>query len=270
MMKRIISFGTYTFPDSIPSSGEILRTNFGDAVPRTTRLPGLDGGFDNMGDAPAPNEIGFVRARLTLVASSAADMAARRDAVMAMMRAGRATLTAETFAGAMRYCMAKVNNINLPAVYDARSARIIDATVDFQVAYPRWYSAAAGSPVGISASGTLTDGTVTASGTAVAQPVITVTATTAISAGGLTIRRMVSSVVADEIVYAAALANADVLAINCQGLTVRKNGTDAYGAAFSAAHPAWLRLQPGANTIRVILGGGETATVSVAWEDTWY
>ncbi|MDZ4770099.1 MAG: hypothetical protein SGJ24_13300 [Chloroflexota bacterium] len=269
-MRRVISFGAYTFPSSVPDRGEVLRTNFGNGVPRTERLPGVDGGFDAYGADAMANEIGAVRFRFVLVADSAAAMSAARDAVMGMASYGRALLTIETSAGASRWTYAKINNIAMPTEHDAFSDKIGEVTIDWQVAYPRWFATAVGSPSAIAASGTATSATVTAGGNAVALPVITIDPGTAISAAGVRVQRLVSAVVVDEIVYGAALLATDVLVIHCKGLTVRKNGVDAYSTAFTALHPAWLRLKPGANTIRVILGVGETASVSVAWDDTWY
>jgi hypothetical protein len=269
-MRRVVRFGSYTLPLTVPERSELLRTSFGDGVPRTVRLPGASGGFDMLGADPLPSEIGTVRARFSLIADSAAAMRAARDAVMGMAGMGREHLVLEMHDGSQRWAWAKVNAIQMPAEHDSISARIAEVTVDWQVAYPRWFSAASGSPLVIAASGALTDAALTTSGTAVAQPIITLTATSAIGATGVRIRRMVGSITADELVYAAALANGDVLTFDCRALTVRRNGVDAYINGFSAQHPAWLRLHPGANIIRVVLGAGETAAVSVAWDDTWY
>ena len=268
-MKRFVSFGAYTFPDTVPDSGEVLRSNFGNAVPRTSRLPGMDGGYDEYGDDAAAGEIGNVRARFMLVAATAAAMQTARDAVMATARYGRATLTVETFAGGQRFTKARVNNIAMNSEHDAYSEKLCEVTVDFQVALPRWYSVAGASPVTTACSGVLTDFTITNGGNANAQPVITIDPSVTLTSG-VKVQRIVSSVVVDQVDYDASLLASDLLVVNCQSLTVTKNAVDAYGNVFSSNHPAWLRLLPGANTIRVVLVGAETASVAVAWDDTWY
>lgn len=270
-MRRILSFGAYTFPDSIPERGTILQTNFSNGVPRTDRLPGMNGGYDALGDDPFPAEVGSVRYRFVLVADTPAEMADKIDDVMEMSRYGRAVLTMETQGGDERFCSAKVNNIGLPIEADVYSERIVEVTVDWQVANPRWFSNSPDSPQVQACSGTNTTFTVTNDGNATATPIISIDpGVGGISASGLTIQRIVSAVVVDEITYAAALLATEVLSINCQTLTVRKNGTDAYGTAFSADHPAWMRLLPGGNSIKVILGGGEIADVTFTFDDTWH
>ena len=262
---RLISFGSYNFDNN----GTSLVTNFGNAVPRTTRLPGMDGGFDEYGDDAAAHEIGRVTWRMFLHATTPAEMQAKRDAVMAMVRSGRATLTVETVGGGQRFTTARVNSIQMPDDVIARSHRTQQVTLDFQVALPRWYSVAGASPVTTACSGVLTDFTITNGGNADAQPVITIDPSVTLTSG-VKVQRIVSSVVVDQVDYDASLLASDLLVVNCQSLTVTKNAVDAYGNVFSSNHPAWLRLLPGANTIRVVLVGAETASVAVAWDDTWY
>lgn len=269
-MKRIVSFGAYTFPDTIPANGEILRTNFGSAVPRTERLPGMDGGYDAYGDGTAPSEIGTVRYRFVLVATTASEMAGKIDAVMGIVGYGRAKLTAETHGGDERWTWARVNNIHLPVGRDVMSNRQNEVTIDWQVALPRWYSTNGDSPQVEACSGTATTFTVVNNGTAAALAKISIDPGTAISAGGVTVQRLVDSVGIDEVAYAAALLATDALVIDAQTLTVTKNGADAYSNYFSANHPAWMRLLPGDNTIKVVLGAGETADVTFEWDDCWY
>ncbi|NUQ07326.1 MAG: phage tail family protein [Anaerolineae bacterium] len=240
-----------------------------DGVPRTLRLPGMDGGYDLFGDSALPREVGQVRARFVVVAENAAAMAAARDAVLAMSGYGRARLVIEMHGGDQRWNWAKVNSISLPTEHDAIADRFAEATVDFQCALPHWYSTNDDSPQVEACSGAATTFTVTNAGNAIAVPIITIDPGSAIS-GGLTIQRLVSSEVADEIVYAAALISTDALIIDCPALSVTKNDADAYSTAFGADHSAWMRLLPGDNTIKVILGAAETADVTVEWDDCWY
>ena len=50
------SLGSYTFP----TTQSQIRDNFSDMVPRTVRIPGADGGFDQFGENKAQSEIGVV------------------------------------------------------------------------------------------------------------------------------------------------------------------------------------------------------------------
>ncbi|MCK6578120.1 MAG: phage tail family protein [Anaerolineae bacterium] len=265
-MSRIVSFGAYTFPNT----GYSLINNFGDGVPRTDRLPGLDGGYDAYGDDPAPVEIGRVTWRFRLLAGSPAAMTLLRDQVRRMQSYGRALLTLEVDDGTQRWCYARVHNIQMADTVIAPSTRAQEVVIDWQVSDPRWYSTNADSPQVEACSGAATTFTVVNNGTAAALAKISIDPGTAISASGLTVQRLVDSVAIDEAEYAAALLATDALVIDAQTLTVTKNGSDAYSNDFSANHPAWMRLLPGSNTIKVILGAAETADVTVEWDDCWY
>jgi hypothetical protein len=262
---NIVSFGAYSFPDTQSS----IINNFGDTVPRTTRLPGMSGGFDEYGDDAAAHEIGRVTVRFWLHADTPAAMQGKRDAVRAMARYGRATLTTLDDYGVQRSTKARVNSIQMPDDVIARAQRTQQVTVDFQVALPRWYSTASSSPVTTACSGTATDFTITNNGNADALPIITIDPGATLTSG-VKVQRIVSATVVDEVDYDASLVASDLLVINCQSLTVQKNSTDAYGTTFTALHPAWLRLLPGANSLRVVLVGAETASVAIAFDDTWY
>lgn len=267
-MRRVISFGSYTFPDTIPARGEIVRTNFGNTVTRAVRLPGMDGTFDEMGGDRNPSEAGDVRCRFALVAGTPDDMADQIDAVMAMAQSGRAALTIETQSGDQRWTWAKVNNISLPIEPDVYSARLVEVTVDFQVTLPVWFSTSADSPQTEACSGVATTFQVVNAGNAAAIPVITITAGAGGLADGVTLQQLAGSS-PDVIHDGEALAAGDVLVIDCRALTVTKNGADAYGVEFAAGHPAWLRLIPGSSQIKVALGASETASVKFEWDDTW-
>lgn len=267
-MRRVLSFGDYTFPDTIPARGEILRTNFANGVTRTVRLPGMDGGYDEYGSDRLASEIGNVRYRFMLVAETPSEMADLRDEVMALADLGITELTIETPAGDERWTWAKVNNISMPTQPDVYSDKMVEVTIDWQVTLPRWFSDSEDSPQVEACSGTDTTFMVANGGNAAAVPIFTIDPSTDLTSG-ITIQRLVSAVVVDEIDFDAALLASDVLVIDCKALAVKKNGSDAYGTAFSADHPAWLRLLPGDNTIKVILGGGESASVTVEWNDTW-
>jgi hypothetical protein len=63
------------------------------------------------------------------------------------------------------------------------------------------------------------------------------------------------------------------LVIDCAEGTVRNNGVDAYASfTLDAGHTIadWLRLMPGANTIKVtMVGGSATSTCVLTYKDAW-
>jgi hypothetical protein len=237
-------------------------------VPRTVRLPGMDGGYDLLGDDAPPVEIGRVTWRYRLLADTRPQMEALRDTVKAMVRSGRQQLVMETSGGTQRWTYAKINNVGMPDSVVRRSERVQDVTLDFQVPHPRWFSTAASSPVVQACSGTNTTYTITTGGTAIAKATITVDPGATLTSGVI-VQRLVSSVVIDEVDFNASLVASDLLVVDARALSVKKNGADAYGNTFSTKTPGWFRLVPGDNTIKVILVGAETASVSIAWDDTW-
>lgn len=270
-MRRLVSFGSYSFPDTVARDGEVLRTSFAQGQELLARAPGADGAYDLAGDDPYPTKPGSIRCRFKLVAESGADMQAQRDALLALTGYGRALLTAEFGDDTLRTTYAKAVAIEMPIDHDSWSERIADVSISFLVPFPRWESANEDSPQTEACSGTNTTFSLVNAGSALALPVITIDpGASDISASGLTIQRLVDSVVVDEIEYSAALDDLDALVIDCKALSVKKNGGDAYSDDFVAQHPAWMRLAPGSNSIKVILGGGESASVQFAWADTWY
>lgn len=268
-MSYIVSFGDYNFPDR----GIHLEANFADTVPRTTRLPGMDGGYDEFGDDPAPSEIGRVNARLRLNASGGSAMQAARDELRGLAAIGRGSLVMQpsggTAAYAPRWAWARINSVSIPEKMPIITDAVQDASIDWQVSDSRWYSMELVSPGGQECAGTATDFQGTAGGNAIAYPMITVTASGTLP-NGFTLQRLVDAVVVDEIEYGEALDDEDEVVVDCRALSVTLNGAEAYGTAFVPLHPAWMRLLPGSNDLRVALNSGGSAEVTVEWYDTWY
>src|SRR5687768_4199120 len=100
---------SYTFP----TTQSQLRDNFSDMVPRTTRIPGADGGFDQFGEEKAPSEIGSVSVSFEQYADSNEDLQTKRDLVRAMAAWGVCTLHKDCGAEGTRYCSARVNSITM-------------------------------------------------------------------------------------------------------------------------------------------------------------
>jgi len=272
-MTRVVSFGSYTFPSKLVQ----LDSNFGDGVPRTQRLPGMDGGYDEFGDDPAPTEIGRITLRLR-VAQDGMDLAAQgtamqalRDGLRALVGLGRQVLTVEPSGGtATRWTYARANYVQTNEKMPAISDRLSDFTIDLQCADPHWYSDNAGSGTAVAAAGTATDFTLTNGGNARTVPVVALVAGTAALPNGVTLRRLDGTAVKDQVAFAGTVAAGGTLVIDARALAVTLNGADAYGTAFAYDHPAWLRLLPGDNDYRIVLGAGEAATVTWTWDDAWY
>ncbi len=263
-MTRVIRFGTHTFADT----GVRVEDNFAVMRARESRLIGGDGSFDEDGENPSPRESGRVRFDCWLKGESPAEVAALRDTLRGLTALGARDLVIETDAGDQRSTRAKLIRVEMPEVYARMNRQHQYASLTWS-AYPRWYSVEAPAASGSAqlCSGALTDFTRSHAGNIAAHPVITIAASTAITT--LRVRRIVGGVTSDEIAYNGGLDASDILAIDTRRLRVTVNGEDAYREGFVALHPAWFRLMPGENTIRVVLGAGESASVTVNWLTTW-
>lgn len=306
-MKRVLSFGSYTFPDT----QDQLSDNFKNPVLRNVRLPGVPGGFDEFGYDPAPNEIGTVKLHFLLLAKTAAEVTQKRDAVHELAGWGVRKLIVQPADPTQppRYTYARVQNIQTP-----ENARKLDlwqgVSMDINITYPFWMQDAyaqgavwgastwgsssaiwgdSSSAVSLGAApaartwgnasaiwggGSSLWGqqsqvslTYTNNGNAISQPRL-IFSCTADAASGITIERLVNGVTAEQIAYTGAITSGQVLDINCRALSVLLAGQNAYNS-FTYTHPAWLRLRPGANTLRVTLPTG-MGTLRVIYPHTWY
>jgi hypothetical protein len=286
-MPRLVKFGesgnrVYTFSDVVQ-----MRDNFGDMVPRTVRLPGLDGGFDEFGTARAPSEIGNVSATFWIYPTGGS-MDAAKDAVRAMADWGVQKLFASQYDGGnQRYVNARVNSIEINENVRDVPHRRLRVRMTWQVAVPFWFSAAGevptygggvtygggakygGAGILIDAAGASTEGTVTVAGNATTLGRVTATIPTGASCGDLRVQRIVDSVAVDEWRYDGGLTAGDVLEVNPNTGRVLLNGASAYGVDFTFTHPDWLRLPPGDNLIRVVMGVSDEADVEVRFTERW-
>ncbi len=265
-MTKLISFGSYTFADS----GARWRDNFAQVAAHEIALPGLNGALDADGSGVGVNVAGRIDVALWLKQADVTAMNAARDALKGLLRAGAQRLTIESAPDQQRYTRARVLTIDMPEVYAQRTDTHQETALTFAAVTPRWFSVTppVGSGTAYACSGAQTDFTRTANGSAFAYPTITVTATSGVTT--LTIQRLDGALVADQITYAGAIPDGATLIIDPCTWGVTLNGADAYGSAFSALHPAWFRLPPGAHTIRVALNTGATADIALRWDDTWY
>jgi hypothetical protein len=144
MGARLLRFGAGETLYSIPQFQSDYSDNFGDAVPRTVRMPGMDGGYDNFGRRRTPVEIGSVRASWTLESDSdKTGMTALRDAVRKMHSWGALPLWMHSSDAANddeRFVVARISNVNIPEDRDGLSDFWQRVTVVWQARDPRWLS----------------------------------------------------------------------------------------------------------------------------------
>lgn len=283
-------FGTrmYTFPGTLQGYSD----NFTDVVPRTVRLPGLSGGFDQYGDDEAPAEIGKVQQQWMLVATDREDMDALRDDVRAMKSWGKAVLWMQPTDPdePERFCWARLNNLNLARREHDHTDLWQPVAAIWQVDSPYWlvpgsteaalwgdgvttwgggrkWGGAAALQAASGLSTTLA--AATNGGNARALPRITIYVGAGQTCVNPVVERLVGGAVADSVGYAGTLSAGSVLEINCRAASVLLNKADAY-AALTYSTPDWMQLLPGANVLRLRMGtAGSACSVAVRWYDTY-
>jgi len=137
LVKFAGNYGTYEFP---AQSSE--RDNFKNLVTATTRLAGVDGGFDEYGDRRAPQPVGNVQAEWWLFA----DLSARettqilREQAQAMAGWGKQLLFArpDDIHYGKRFCKARFNNLDDPENARDQVHQRQKLSASFQVNVPVW------------------------------------------------------------------------------------------------------------------------------------
>jgi hypothetical protein len=276
----------YTFPDSLQGYSD----NFKNVVAQTVRGPGLSGGLDQYGLGVAPSEIGRITQSLILQDDDREGMDDLRIALSLMASWGMGVLWAQPTdpADAERFCLARINSIQVPERQEGHTDLFQPVTVIWQAADPFWFGKgtealpdlADYSPTGWpgtaqsdACSGTSTTlTTITNAGNARALPRFTITTGAAQTALNVTIQRVDGSTVLDQVAFQGELRNNDTLVIDCQQVLVAV-GTNSDVNAYrrlTALHPDWMRLQPGDNTLKVLLEqAGDACTVSTRWYDVY-
>ena len=286
---RLARFGKgdqlYTFPQATS-----FDHNFANLVPRTSRLPGTDGGFDEYNDEAAPSEIGTVSASWYIVPKKGESITVLLDRVRAMADWGKLRLYVQPYDRTLGERWANVRINSIQGAENAKNHPHLwqEVRVNWQAGDdPFWYAqgteaplygeaifgaATYGglSPVMINAAGLQTDTTVTVGGTATTFAYLNITVPATKIAQNLTIQRYVSGVLRDEIKWTGTLTPADTLIINPRSNSVTRNSADAYTSSFSRHHPDFFRLRPGSNAIRVLMSGAtDQATVTIRYYERY-
>lgn len=258
----------YTFNPALQVS---IRDNFRDLVPMTNRLPGLSGGYDELGARPAPASIGNVSVTMWVVGDTPAQVQAQIDALGAIADWGVQRLYKSPQGGAVeRWCEARLNNIdysqnprNLPHVRQR-------VTLNFQVPNPGWQNIGTeavawgyfswgdgtswgGTPISQSVSGLSTDFFVTYAGTVTAYPRIQFETGAGQSATNFKLQRIEGGLVVDEVSYTGTLTANKLLEIDTRRRAVTIDAADAYTTAFDYRDAGWMRLVSGQNQLRVTM-----------------
>ncbi len=276
-MDTLLRYGSgdflYTFK---PEDQLQLRDNFRNLIPRTSKIPGLSGSFDEQGSDIAPTEDGDVRVTFWLLADTNKEMQAKKEAVGRMKTFGKVRLykQPEDASQFERYCEARVNAIDFNEKASDQPHKFLRMSINFQVPdNPRWLTIGTESPGyndgSLYNSGVVYGGnpdiqnlvgvdntfSLSPAGNDISFPRFIIRVPTGKSATNVIIQREVNSLIVDKIRYAATLASEETLQINCRAYSVVDSvGADAYSDDFSFETAAWMRLYGGiSNNIRVLM-----------------
>lgn len=280
-MDTLIRFGSgrnlYTFN---PNHQISLRDNFNNLVQRSTRLPGLSGGLNEYGVAPAPRPVGDVSMTFWLFADESLPVDQQQEqmyllkqqvAQMSTFGVTRLYKQPTDSSQTLRYCEASVSNIRYTENSADQPHARLRVQINFQVTNPFWYSQGTEAPAwgdgtlwgsgpawgGVAptytASGLQTDFSITTLGNAETYPRIIITTSDSQTCENVRLRRIENGNLSDEIVYSAILPSESRLVVNCRANSVTLNGASHYTADYSYRNASWFRLQPGLNSIRVLM-----------------
>lgn len=291
----LISFSDGTNTYTFPGAQKQLRDNFSDMVPRTVRMPGADGGFDQFGESKAPSEIGVVSVTFEQYADSNLALQSKRDEVRAMAAWGVCTLLKNCGSLVPRYCYARVNSITMTeAPNDPVGNQKLTATVDFQVADPYWMTDGTwGTSDGdwgdaITLSGIQTNASTDATSTQLSESVGGLFPTFPkfyiVTTGGnmttVAIKRTNAAYEPEETASQADLyitgLNTAALVIDSETMAVAYGadtiltGTEAFDKVTTYLYPNFVTLQPGTgNYFKIWVVGGTGRTVKIGWKERY-
>lgn len=284
---RLLRFGSgsriYYFPPATSFSD-----TFSNLVPRTVRLPGTSGGFDELLGGAAPAEIGKVQAMWYVRPAPGESITALLDSLKEIEDWGEQKLYSLPWDTTYRerWCYARVNDIQTPENAKDHPEKWQRVSLTWQVSDPYWYTLGTeaalwgdiqwanfkwgGDTAPQLCSGLQTDFTLSVGGNVTTLARITVTVPAGQSAEDVTVQRLEGTIVRDFVKRTGVLTPADTLSINARTNTIQLNGVDAYTSVFTFYHNDWFRLRPGSNSIRVLLkNSGDQANVKIQWYERY-
>jgi hypothetical protein len=282
-----VSFGAYIFPDTAVEFSD----NFREGELASTTLPGIDGVWSEDGDQPARIVEGEVQLRFYLKPATPVDMDDMRDAVARLQSYGLARLIYQPTRNgdARRYTWARISNLEMPRSAEDYSDHYQEVILTFQVPRPVWLVnryggwqigdeheiGEPGLEIGDGAlefdiSGLTNDLTVTNIGNAYALCTVVVAPQAGDSCQNPRVQRVDGGFVLDEFRYQGTLAAGDELTVNGEAQVALLGAASVFGPNFTYLHPAFIRLAPGDNTIRVTFqNAGDDARVTFYYHDTY-
>lgn len=283
LLKR---FGNlYNFPAEQVSYSD----NFAELATKTRRLPGMHGGFDDLGNARGLSEIGSIRADFWLSFDNLTEATEKLDEFRRMSEYGVQLLHKTAQDGSKRWTWARVDNISTPQNVKDQPHKRMKASIIFQASDPFWYGIGSGVSIwgdGVSkwggnvstwggatvtsVSGVLTTLSYNYTGNVFTQASISIVPGAGQSCTDPIVRRIVSGAVVDELRYYGTLAATERLFIDSRRASVRVNEVNAYDARFDTKSAYMLRLVPGANTIQVLFAQAtDAASVCIRWPNRY-
>lgn len=289
LTRFVTRYGTYTFP-TIPGDQE-YQDNFADLANNTTRIPFMDGGFDELGDDRGLSEIGSIQFGIVLRSSTREGMQVLRDDLkkIAEWGFGRLYFQPTDLGMAERWCWCRIKNISIPERRDLNTDIWQRIKLSFHAPTPFWYGPGncgtiwgggwkwgdgtkwgGGTPAAV--SGILTNTTITASGNAYTYLNVNIRPKTSPVQSVIDpiVRRIVDGQVVDEVRFIGQLNAGDNLFINTAKREVHLNGEKVYDNRFISSGRDWLMLRPGLNNIQIKFGlSTDAAEVNLRYLDRW-
>ena len=293
-MHRLLQFGLgaekYTFT---PDDQASIQPRFGDTLPESLRLPGLDGGFNVYGTDRAPSAIGNLQAFFWIIATdngfSLSQMEAAQHEIFSMLGRGEQPLIKEDQAGLQMWTWATVNNVQMAQNARQRAGKYQQWQINFQAPKSRWY--ATGGDLINATDSIFEDGlptpapkieqvlvndgdtvTITNNGNAPAGAYVRWDIPPGASATNPTLTRFNAvGIQQDYIQYLDSVPQNTVIEIDARNAKTMKNFivTPSY-QKLDVKHGRWLEIMPGDNTLHVSGTFGADVRLTVDCWDTYF
>jgi len=261
----ISRFGTA----ALPTRGEDQDIGPGPVRSSLVRLPGGEV-HDTRGTGDATEAGQIIRVSGILLAANGAALKTAYD-ILRVMKGDYRKLYRSPDGGSANSEWLYARCLDVPTRRGVGTKLWLPVSLIFELHESYWHGADGSDTITLST--TPKSGEITNSGNAVAtQIIITVTATTAAISAIIIENEEVGHV--SKITYTAEIGIGKALVIDCGAKSVKNDGTDDFAnfAIVTADHKIteWLRLKPGANTIKITRTGGHANnTVLFTFDHAW-